>query len=57
VTGDLKGASEDFEAFVVWAKTHDVSAEVIARREAWIAALAAGRNPIDAQTLKALRDE
>jgi WD40 repeat protein len=57
VTGDLKGASEDFKAFVAWAKTHDISAEVIARREAWIAALAAGRNPIDAQTLKELHDE
>jgi WD40 repeat protein len=57
VTGDLKGASEDFKAFVAWAKMNNVSDERIAKREAWIAELEAGRNPFDEQTLKQLRDE
>jgi WD40 repeat protein len=57
LTGDYSGAVADFSRFVAWAKEHNASNEFIKPREAWIAALQAGQNPFDAETLKDLRSE
>jgi hypothetical protein len=58
LTGDLKGASEDFKVFVTWSKVYYLSKERVAKRQAWIAELEAGRNPFNnEQTLKELREE
>ena len=61
LTGDVAGAAEDFGALVEFLKqlpnvTDDFQA-MLRRREGWIAALKAGHNPLDAQSLKALRSE
>jgi WD40 repeat protein len=55
--GDFEGAIEDFHFFVQWARETDQEsfAEEIVQREAWMAELEAGRNPIDDATLKAYR--
>ncbi len=56
LTGDYAGAIEDFRFFVTWAKSagYDTMA---AKREAWIAALKAQRNPFDEATLEELQNE
>ena len=56
LTGDLKGAIEDFEFFVKQAEATGSGANVDWRR-AWIAALQDGENPFDAATLEQLRNE
>lgn len=56
LTGDRPGAIDDFSAFVAWARQDTARAPHAAVREAWIAALRAGRDPFDAATLHALRD-
>jgi WD40 repeat protein len=58
LTGDFTGAIDDFKAFVEWAlREEGYDADQIARRQAWIAELEAGRNPIDETTLQELRKE
>jgi WD40 repeat protein len=57
LTGDYAGAIEDLRAFVEWAQGRDELESLRLKREAWIIELEAGRNPFDAQTLQALRNE
>jgi hypothetical protein len=57
LTGDLVGAIDDFTAFVAWAHQDATRATQAARRDEWIAALRGGRNPFDAATLLALRQD
>lgn len=56
-TGDYAGAIEDLQYFVDWSKENDLHGEYIVKREAWIIALEAGRNPFDEATLEALKNE
>ena len=56
LTGDFEGAIEDFNAYIIWQTENDNDQEEIALREAWIAALEAGSNPFDEETLAALRN-
>jgi WD40 repeat protein len=53
--GDRAGALEDFGHFVAWARRVQPDSPLIAQREAWIAALEQGGDPLDAATLAALR--
>jgi WD40 repeat protein len=55
LTGDRAGALEDFAAFVDWARDDAARAPFTARREGWVSALRAGRDPFDAETLRTLR--
>jgi WD40 repeat protein len=55
--GDKEGASEDFSAFVAWARKAQPESPLIAKREQWLAALREGRNPFDAKLLAALRSD
>jgi WD40 repeat protein len=59
LVGDLAGAAEDFKAFVEWARSNEklVRPELVRRRETWLVQITAGVNPIDAETLSALRSE
>jgi WD40 repeat protein len=58
ITGDFPGAVDDFKAFVEWAlRDEGYVADQIARRQAWIVELEAGRNPFDETTLQELRKE
>jgi len=50
-------SEEDFEFAVAWAGQGNESEDFVAARKAWIAALKAGQNPFDEETLKALRSE
>ena len=45
------------EFFVEWLKENDLYEQYGTKTEAWIAELKAGRNPFDAETLEALRNE
>ena len=60
LTGDSRGAIEDFEALVSWEAfgiqgRPAVSAETQQQRMEWIEALRAGRNPFTPEVLEALR--
>jgi WD40 repeat protein len=57
LAGDYPGAIEDFRFFVEWSKEVGKYEQYGSKREAWIAELKAGRNPFDAATLEALRNE
>jgi WD40 repeat protein len=57
LTGDYRGAIEDFKSFVKWLKENDNYEPHGLEREAWIAKLKAGENPLDAVTLKAIRNQ
>lgn len=57
LTGDYAGAIEDFKFYVVWSNENGLSDSRVSKREAWIAALEAQRNPFDEATLKALQNE
>jgi WD40 repeat protein/tetratricopeptide (TPR) repeat protein len=65
LTGNRQGAIEDFKFFVEWVKKdqgsnaeqRDRRRTEVQERERWIADLGAGRNPLDAATLEALRNE
>jgi hypothetical protein len=57
LAGDTKGAIEDFSFFVEWTKKTGEQAHLREQREQWIAALKAGKNPFDAETLKKLREQ
>jgi hypothetical protein len=59
LTGNYAGAIEDYQAFVDWTIEagywyYDTYGK---KREAWITALKAGKNPFDQETLQALRNE
>jgi len=47
LTGDNRGAIEDFKAFVEWAKKDTRYEERQRKRDSWIEALKAGKNPFD----------
>lgn len=57
LTGNYKGAIEDFEFYLEWLKQKGFAGEVGWKREEWIVELKAGRNPFDEETLEALKDE
>lgn len=57
LTGDYRGAIEDFKFYVEWSKENDLYEPYGLNREAWIAELEAGRNPFDEATLEELRQE
>ena len=57
LTGDYRGAAEDFERFVGRAQELGIASSLIDKRIVWIAELRAGRNPFDSETLKELRTE
>jgi hypothetical protein len=57
LTGNYTGAIEDFMAYIEWSKTNNLYEEYGRKREKWINALEAGKNPFDAKTLEALRQE
>ncbi|MDD5321857.1 MAG: TIR domain-containing protein [Methylococcales bacterium] len=57
LTGNTRGAIEDFQAFVAWAMKEKIDVALRKRREDWIIALKAGKNPFDEATLKKLREE
>ena len=60
LTGDTKGAIEDFSFYVKKRKKEKKSEANelrIKQRTQWIAALKAGKNPFDAGTLNAIRDQ
>jgi tetratricopeptide (TPR) repeat protein len=57
LTGDVRGAIEDFSAFVEWAQGRAEYEPLMAKRRTWMAELEAGRNPFDAATIYALRAE
>ncbi|HEU5100987.1 MAG TPA: TIR domain-containing protein [Roseiflexaceae bacterium] len=56
--GDPAGAIEDFAAYAAWAQAQDPEANkaAIDLRQQWIADLKAGRQPLDAEALTALRE-
>jgi hypothetical protein len=53
----LKGAAEDFRAFVDWGRDHGESRSSIAVSLRWIKSLERGRNSFDAATLQRMREE
>ena len=57
--GDPAGAIDDFEFYIAWAKEQSAEAnkDAIRRREQWIAALRAGKQPFEDTTLEKLRVE
>jgi WD40 repeat protein len=57
LTGDYKGAIEDFKFAVEWFKENELYEKYGSKREAWIAELEAGQNPFDEVTLKELLEE
>ncbi len=57
LTGDYRGAIEDFKAYVTWSKQNGKYEQRGYKREIWIRELEVGRNPFDPATLKELRTE
>ncbi len=57
--GRYQDAIVDFEAFLTWLdqQPREVYAHYAPRRQAWLQALRAGRNPFDRATLEQLRTE
>lgn len=55
LTGDTKGAIDDFEAYIAWAKDDKRNEKEIAKRREWIKALHEGKNPFTPQVLQGLR--
>ncbi|GAB1540627.1 hypothetical protein NUACC21_32960 [Scytonema sp. NUACC21] len=53
LTGDFKGAIEDFQAFIKWSD----NSEQKSQRQSWINALSAGKNPFTTEEFKKLREE
>ncbi|MBD2100972.1 TIR domain-containing protein [Leptolyngbya sp. FACHB-261] len=53
LTGNTQGAIEDFQAFIAWTDNQERKA----RRQRWIAALEAGKNPFTKQELESLRNQ
>jgi tetratricopeptide (TPR) repeat protein len=56
LTGDFKGAIEDFEYYVDWGPRNGRSQSAIGKRVKWIEKLKADENPFDANTLNGLID-
>jgi WD40 repeat protein len=56
LTKDYEGAVEDLQFFLHWAVSNGLDDELVSEREVWIAELRAGRNPLDTETLEALRN-
>jgi WD40 repeat protein len=63
LTGDRRGAAEDFKSFVQRSREEDERLKLNRwekpreQREAWIRQLRAGQNPFDEATLKAIRNQ
>jgi hypothetical protein len=57
MTGDYPGAIEDFKSFTEWLKGFVSYSLYGPRLGAWIAELGVGRNPFNAEILKALRQD
>jgi WD40 repeat protein len=54
LTGDTKGAIEDFQAFM---RSSNITSEQKSQRQAWVNALSAGKNPFTEEELKKLRQQ
>ncbi|MBN1220569.1 MAG: hypothetical protein JXM69_16725 [Anaerolineae bacterium] len=59
LSGNYEAAIADFEAFVAWLATQPNPAwqQPLARRQAWLAALKAGQNPLTPEVLADIRHE
>jgi tetratricopeptide (TPR) repeat protein len=67
LTGDFNGAIADLDLFITWSLANlqflltfgseKDKTSLLAKRQSWIEALEAGRNPFDAGTLEELRQE
>jgi hypothetical protein len=60
LSGDVPGAIEDFETYVVWGRENGEPLDVLARQEDWIRRLEGGEDPaqvFDVETLEALKLE
>jgi tetratricopeptide (TPR) repeat protein len=57
LTGNYTGAIEDFKAYIEWSKTNHMYEKFGQKREEWIKALEAGKNPFDDETLRTLQNE
>jgi hypothetical protein len=57
LTGDFKGAVDDFKYYVKWARENNRPENFIKKREDWIQKLEKGQNPFDQAELTALRNE
>lgn len=57
LTGDYRGAIEDFQFYVDWGEQAERPEEMLNKRRDWIQQLEAGQNPFDEATLEALRYE
>ena len=56
--GDTKGAIEDYEAYLEWARYQKYEYQsTIDQRRAWLSALKSGSNPFNEKVLRSLRDE
>jgi tetratricopeptide (TPR) repeat protein len=54
LTGDLKGAADDFEVYATWKDAPKQQAE---KRRRWVESLRAGKNPFTPDVLRGLRTE
>ena len=54
---DFRGAIEDFQAYIAWARQNAEDPEYVARRELWVGELQAGRDPFTPGVLQELRSE
>ncbi len=57
LTGDTRGALDDFKTFLTWAAEGRTFEPHRQKRRAWVFALEKGQNPFDAATLRSLRTE
>jgi hypothetical protein len=55
LTGNYTGAIEDFKACIEWSKANNMYERFSQKREEWISALEAGKNPFNEATQEALR--
>jgi len=56
--GDTKGAIEDYEAYLEWARYQQYESQAnIQKRREWVAKLKSGSNPFNEKLLHSLRDE
>jgi WD40 repeat protein len=54
---DFRGASEDFQAYIAWARQNAENPQYVARRASWVSELQAGRDPLTPEVLQELRSE
>ncbi|MBD1813576.1 caspase family protein [Microcoleus vaginatus DQ-U2] len=57
LTGNNKGAIEDFEAFLKWADKNERYKDSKPRRQSWIDTLKAGNNPLTPEEMKKLLNQ